>query len=192
MSRLTYYKATRPGGTDFRTGTINYAGFLASGEMLTHPETSKKDEPSTYFSVSIEPAETLIGGSWPCRLFRVEPVGRTLTHSEYKYKRCCHALRVVEELPAGLALGPNSEAVLRLIDRAGRIDYQTAQELYAAGSAAWDAARDAAWYAARYAARSAAWSAAGALVVRDLLAPEHFDILTKPWRDVIGPTWDEV
>ena len=41
----------------------------------------------------------------------------------------------------------------------------------------WDAARDAAW--------SATWSAvwgANALVVRDLISVEHFDILTAPMR----------
>ena len=36
---------------------------------------------------------------------------------------------------------------------------------------AWDAVRD----------------AAGALVVRDLIATDHYDILTRPWREVIGP-----
>ena len=47
----------------------------------------------------------------------------------------------------------------------------------AAGDAAWDAARDAA-----YAAGDAAWDAARALVVRDKITPEQFDILTVPMR----------
>ena len=66
----------------------------------------------------------------------------------------------------------------------------------AAGDAAWaDAgadAEDAAWDAAWDAAGDAAWAAAGALVVRDLIgrhgfAQEHYDALTRPWREVIGP-----
>ena len=70
----------------------------------------------------------------------------------------------------------------------------------AAWAAAWDAARaaawDAAWAAAWDAARDAAWDAARdaarALVVRDLIGPEgftqaHYDPLTRPWRQVIGP-----
>lgn len=36
MPRLTYYKATRPDGTDFRTGTIDYAAALRTGEIIRH------------------------------------------------------------------------------------------------------------------------------------------------------------
>ena len=62
----------------------------------------------------------------------------------------------------------------------------------AARGAAWDAARDAEWDAARGAARGAAWDAAGALAIRPLIGQygftqEHYDILTGPWRKVIGP-----
>ena len=45
---------------------------------------------------------------------------------------------------------------------------------HAAWDAAWDAAGAAAWYAA--------WDAAGALVVRDLISTDHFDVLTAPMR----------
>jgi hypothetical protein len=48
----TYYKATRPDGTDFRTGTIDYAAALASGEVIHHPvETMVPNDPATYLSV---------------------------------------------------------------------------------------------------------------------------------------------
>ena len=70
----------------------------------------------------------------------------------------------------------------------------------AARAAAWDAARDAAWDAARDAARDAAgdavWAAAGdaagALTIRDLISTNgypqaHYDLLTGPWRQVMGP-----
>jgi len=72
----------------------------------------------------------------------------------------------------------------------------------AARNAAWVAARHAAWDAARVAARNAAWVAAGdaagdaardaarnaalALVVRDLITPEEFEVLYGPWRKVCG------
>lgn len=53
----------------------------------------------------------------------------------------------------------------------------------AAGNAArvavWDDTWDAAWVAAR--------DAALALVVRDLISKEHYDLLTGPWAQVIGP-----
>lgn len=72
-----------------------------------------------------------------------------------------------------------------------------------AGDAGWDAAWAAAWdavgpawdagrAAARHAARDAARDAAGALVVRDLIGhhgftQEHYDTMSRPWREVIGP-----
>ncbi len=61
----------------------------------------------------------------------------------------------------------------------------------AARDAAWFAARDAAWVAARDAARDAAWDAAAGLASRDLIGPggftqERYDLLTGPWRRVIG------
>jgi hypothetical protein len=59
----------------------------------------------------------------------------------------------------------------------------------AARVAAWvatrDAARVAAWVATRDAARDAAMGAALALVVRDLIPPEDFEVLFGPWRQVI-------
>jgi hypothetical protein len=66
----------------------------------------------------------------------------------------------------------------------------------AARDAAWAAARAAAWAAARAAARDAArdaaWAAASALSVRDLIGQhgftqQHYDLLTRPWTQVIGP-----
>lgn len=65
----------------------------------------------------------------------------------------------------------------------------------ATSDAAWDATRDAASdatrAAVRVAARAAASNAARALAVRDLIGQHgftqtHYDVLTKPWRDVIG------
>lgn len=61
--------------------------------------------------------------------------------------------------------------------------------------AAWNTARISAWSSAWNAARSLAWSAAwdavSALCVRDLIGQrgftqEHYDVLTTPWRTVIG------
>ena len=130
-----YYKATRPNGLDFATGTIDYAAALASGEVIRHPAKRKvRNDPTTYLSVSVEPADCT-GFSWPCRLFRVEPVGRVGTASDLPNKRTTRALRVVEELPAHMALGPNGEAVTRLIEATRHL---TADQLtaYAARDAA--------------------------------------------------------
>lgn len=48
-----------------------------------------------------------------------------------------------------------------------------------------DAARREAWYGARVEARYAAWDALMALVVKDLITPEQFDLLYGPWASVM-------
>jgi hypothetical protein len=200
-----YYKATRLDGTDFYTGTVLYE----VGKRTTHPTSKKRtrDDPSTYLSVSTEPTDCT-GFEWPCRLFRVEGVGRAMTATRSPNKRAFLAVDVVEELPAHMVFGPQGEHVVRLIDRAARLTGDEAKQMSATWAAAWDAApcaalcaarataREAAWDAARNAARfvfgGAAGDAAMALVVRDLIGSSgfsqaHYDSLTGPWRKVIGP-----
>ena len=192
---VNYYKATHPDGLDFRTGTINYGAALVSGEVVRHPISTAMvpNDAGTYLSVSTEPADCT-GLTWPCRLLRVEPVGDVLDRLDYPHKIACLALRVVEELPAWQVLGPNGQAVVALIERASQITSNEAERL----AAAWNTARGAAWAAAGAAAwdaaGGAAWDvarAAAALVVRDLIGSEQFEALTRPWREVIGATWEE-
>jgi hypothetical protein len=99
-----------------------------------------------------------MGGSWPCRLFEVEPRGPVIGPKDHKYGTT--ALEVVAEFPAWQALGPNGEEVAALIDRARMLTKEEIKRLYAAEYAAWGAAEYAAWYAAAYAAKYAAWAAA--------------------------------
>jgi hypothetical protein len=209
---VNYYKATRPEGTDFRTGTVDYAAGLTSGEVLEHPSKPVRNNPSTYFSVSIAAADCT-GTRWPCRLFRVEPVGRVLKADNLPSKRCCCALRVVEELPAHEALGPNGEVLAALVERVSRLTVDEVRDLRAAWGSSWGAARGGAWGAARGAAwgaawggarggawgaawgaarggargaaRGAAWDAALALLTRDLISEDHFNTLYGPWAKVI-------
>ena len=184
----TYYKATRLDGRDFRTGTIDYAAALVSGEVIRHPVKRKvRNDAETYLSVSIAPADCT-GFWWPCRLFRVEPVGRVTTADDRPNKRCVSALRVVEELPAWQALGSNGEAVAAFIDRRRTMtpeqDRKLAAAWDAAGAAAWDAT-DAAWDAAG----AAAGAAAVAATVRDLITPEQYAILVRPFVDAGLGEW---
>jgi len=193
---MTYFKATRPDGTDFATGTTR----PVIGEWMPRIK-GRLELCSRGYHVSDAPAETLIGGSWPCRLFEVEiaedvPAGHIEGH-----KRVVHTYRPIRELPAWQALGPNGESVAALIDRARALTPDEAGRLFrawnAARNAAWDAARNAAGYAARNAARTAARNAAGnaagnaartaagALVVRDLITPEQFETLYCSWGSVM-------
>ena len=197
----TYYKAVKPNGTDFRTGRVLYA----VGETVTHPEPHKRDA-SGYLSVATVPTDCT-GASWPLRLFEVS-ADEVWECSTYPNKRCTHSLTVVREIDPWLALGPQGPLLVALVERAGQITADEARRLaatrYAAGdaawaaarAAAWDAARDAAWAAARAAAWDAAWyaawDAARAALVRDLIGQhgftqEMYDLLTGPWRKIIGP-----
>lgn len=213
MSEMRYFKATRPDGTDCYTGTVDYGAALKSGAVLEHPAKFCRNNPATYFSVSIAPTDCT-GMRWPCRLFRVEPVGRAWRNDVLPSKRCCSRLRVVEELPAHLALGPQGQEVAALIERAGRLTEDEVKRRAAAwaaatdpaGAAAWAAAGAAAETAARAAAGAAAWDAAGAavqtaagaaawaavaLLTRDLITTKHFNVLYGPWASVMEEATDD-
>ena len=196
-----YYKAVRPDGTDFATGTTR----PVVGEWMPRIE-GKLVLCERGYHVSDEPGETLIGGSWPCRLFEVE-INEVVPYKNVDgHKSVVHTYRPTRELPAWVALGPNGEKIAAIIARVRvltpdeqrallRAQYGgpardptrgTARDAawVAAMNAAW-AARNAAWNAAWAAARNAAWAAVLATITRDLITQEQFDTLYEPWRRVI-------
>lgn len=170
-----YFKCTRPDGTDFHTGTIDYAAALASGEPVVHPR-PHGDNASGYLSVATV-ATDCTGFRWPCRLFAVEADDAREVGSNLPNKRAVLSLRVVEELPASQVFGPNGQAVVAVIDRARTLTRDEALRLDAAREAAWDAA----WEAG---------DAALAELTRDLITPEQYDTLIGPWRSVVGEVTD--
>ena len=198
-----YYKATRLDATSFADGETRWV----VGEVTSLAEDERRTTlcKAGVLHASKEPGESLVGGSWPCRLFEVEPLGKVITSPSHPHKVGAHEWRVIRELPAWMALGPNGEAVADLIERARHLTVDEIRRLAAAWEAAWDASRDAAWVAAREAARDAArdaareaawdasrdaawvaaWDAAIALLVRDLITPEQFDLLYGPWASVM-------
>ena len=202
----SYYKATRPDGTDFYTGTVDYGAALASGDTIRLDSDETEFPGPGWLHLATVPTEC-DGMTWPCRLFEVEPVGDVHHDEDHPHKIGCREVRVLRELPAHEAFGPQGEQVAALIERARCLTAAEIKRLHAAGDAAWDAARAAAWDAARAAARYAAWDAARAaagyaagdaagyaagdaawsLVARDLISAEHYTALTGPWRSALGP-----
>ena len=184
MSVETYYKAVRPDGTDFYSGRILWDRV---GEIVEHPDPGSpgNDDAKGYLSVSVSPTDCT-AMNWPCRLLVVEPVEDAPVWEptpSLPSKRASHAWRVVRELPAYEALGPNGAEVAAFLDLLPTLTTtQWAAAWYAARYAAGDAARYAAGDAAGDAARYAAWYAALALLVRDLITTEQFDALTAPMR----------
>jgi hypothetical protein len=154
----TYYKAVDEDGRDFYSHTINYAYYAESGEWLPAKEAVPDPEcrSEDVYHVSISKADTLIGGSWPCRLFEVEAEEVCSRVN----KRGVFTMRIVRELPAWEALGPNGDAVVALIERCKALTADEAVRLQVARNAAWGTAWNATWSALWEAARGAAWNAA--------------------------------
>jgi hypothetical protein len=209
MTAETFYKATRPDGTSFFDSKTKWR--VGRITRLARPDLGMGLCSNGVLHAANDPAMTLAGGSWPCRLFEVEPRGPMTKVVNCKVGAT--SWKVVRELSAWRALGPNGEQVAALIGRASRVTFAEAQQIDAARVAAWDAARwaaardaawgatrDAAWAAARAAsdaARGATRDAAGAaaaaaagaaagLVVRDLISDEQYQLLAGPWLAVIG------
>lgn len=203
----TYYKAVRYDYGSFYDPQFKYGPV---GTVVSHPAYRRGENPSGYLSVSVEPADCT-GFRWrvdskDSRLLIVEPIGEAYKPSgSLPNKRAVKSLRVVGELPISEAFGPNGVAVVRYLESVGTVS--AAQLEVAAGNTAWGAARASAWDAARVAvwvavweaARASAWAAAGgiagsaamAVVVRDKITAEQFDVLTAPMR-AAGVVFDEL
>lgn len=212
-----FYKATRPDGTDFYSGTVDYASAVGGDPIALPVVDAPECCSSTVLHAATVPTETLIGGSWPCRLFEV--TGEPVANEEHK--RGFFSLTVVREIDAHLALGPQGREIAALIEQAGALTQADCKSLraaygaarvaargaprdaacgaaraaargaawYAAYGAAWAAARRAAWDAARRAAWDAAWDAAQAIVVRDLIGQHG---LTQDHYDTLTRPWRTV
>lgn len=216
---MTYWKATRLNGTDFHTGTVDYAAALESGVPVTAPVIGLANDHSfpgpKWLHLATVPTEC-VGMSWPCRLFEVEPaddLGGDRPRHEHKVGAT--AVRVLAEVDAHVALGPQGVQVAALIERCATLTADDVRRLdatrdatrdawgaaRATRDAAWDATWDAAWKATRGTAWKATrgtswgatWGAAWGLLVRDLIGQypgwdqAAYDLLTGPWRRTIGP-----
>ena len=179
---MTYWKAVREDGTDFYSGTVRWApeqgDIPAEGIAVAHPtSTAWGEDHSTHLCASTSPTDCT-GFKWPCRLLEMEPVAEVHEHAGSKVSAL--SWRVVRELPAMQALGPQGAAVAALIDGLRRLDAEALARLADARVAVREAGRD------------AAWVAAGALVVWDLIDPAQRTTLTAPIRTALPDLWADV
>ncbi|MFK5172673.1 hypothetical protein ACI3QN_09070 [Propionibacterium freudenreichii] len=205
------FKAVRPDGTDFHTGTVSWlpadgTPIPEGGWLVEHPHPGEVGIWDAGFYLSVSTVETDCKGfRWPARLLLVEPVGDVWTPHPDKFprKRAAHAWRVIGELPAWQLFGPQGLEVAALIEQAAHLTVAQIEDLSdaygavygvarrVAQSTARRTARGAAWAAARVAARAAARDAALDVVlgwlVKDLISVEDSRILTGPWEQVMGP-----
>ena len=205
---MTYWKATRLNGTDFHTGTVDYAAALTSGVPATVAPDSGWDEGTDFpgprwLHMATVPTEC-VGMSWPCRLFEVEPADDRGDHRpRHAHKVGATAVRVLAEVDAHVALGPQGVQVAALIDRCGTLTADEVSRLNAArGTVRGVATRDATRGIARGTARVAAWDAALYAATPDAARDTAWDAardvaLGAAWalllRDLIGqhPGWDQ-
>ena len=204
---MTYWKATRLNGTDFHTGTVDYAAALESGEPVTAPVIGLANDHRfpgpKWLHMATVPTEC-VGMSWPCRLFEVEPADDRGDHRpRHEHKIGARSVRVLREIDAHVALGPQGEQVAALIARCGTLTADEVSRLNAArGTARGVATRDATRGIARGIARVAAWDAtlyaATPGAARDVARDAARDVaLGAAWalllRDLIGqhPGWDQ-
>ncbi|AOT24388.1 hypothetical protein FDH08_gp37 [Propionibacterium phage B22] len=169
-SRL--FKAVRPDGFDFHSGTVRWlpadgAPIPEGGWLVEHPHPGEVGSWDAAFYLSASSVETdCTGFQWPALLLSVEPVGAMWTPRPDKFprKRAAHAWRVIEELPAWRLFGPQGRTVLDIIEQTAHLTKRQIAALNRALDAArdtvWDVAWNAAWHAARVAARVAARGAA--------------------------------
>ncbi|MEU6621915.1 hypothetical protein ABZ926_14220 [Streptomyces litmocidini] len=119
-----YYMATLPDGTVPRSTDAGTPVTLADhiGQVIDHPNPCKNkwydESPFSYFRTYHRLGEVLTDfWQWPARVFVVEPLGETGNWAP-RYYRCrllVHQIRVVEEIDAWQALGPNGREVDRLL-----------------------------------------------------------------------------
>lgn len=157
----TFWKATRPDGTDFHTGKIGYADALNTGTSVAPPSAQKGKFALSVAGVlhaATAPDGTLFGGEWPCRLFEV--TGEVVVSQGTKVGMV--AMTPLREVEAWRALGPQGKECGALIERADSLTADEIQRL----ATVWEAARHgraaalgAALGAARDAGRDAAYGA---------------------------------
>lgn len=117
-----FYKAIRPNGTDFQTGTINYAAATGGHTIALPHSPTPRCHTDTVLHASPEAAETLTGiGTWPCRLLLVE--GHPVTADART--RGFFKLTVHHEVDAAQALGPNAPEALAIIAAAQTLTTHT-------------------------------------------------------------------
>ena len=210
----TYFKATRPDGTDFYSGKISYFRALQDDSLVLHPLPLRPGAKQAmgYLSVATVPTDCT-GFTWPARLFEVEAPGDVWTPhpSNLPNKRATTQVRVIRELPAHELFGPQGKQCVAIIDAFDKLDDETKTALSAVRTDEWWDALDrvervayggragrAGLGAARGALRcrlvgwydgDTAYGAALAVLTRHLtneVTADDYAELTRPWRELVS------
>jgi hypothetical protein len=213
---VIYYKAVRPDGKDFATGTIDYASALGTDQAVKHPAPQRKSDYAwNYLSISTS-AGDCTGFVWDeklgARLFEVKPVGVPWTPhpGNMPNKRAVTGVRILRELPNHMLFGPQGEAIVDILGAFRKLTSAQRSNLYLSRPSDWYSAwsvvydgraSQAGLEAARYALYDrlsdfggvdvASCGAALAVLLRHTIGKDgftqaHYEALTKPWVVVTG------
>ena len=108
----------------FKTTTLDRHGFTDSdqvwreGSITSMLKNAKATEVlgSELIYASTVPGDALIGGSWPCKLFEVEPIDTVTVHKTYPNLVGAQSWWVERQLPAEQVFGPNGDAVVAMLN----------------------------------------------------------------------------
>ena len=186
-----------------------YYGFMRHGRLWGKGEDDVIEAVLKSEVSNLRPAKVVDAASvvlFPPNVFKVEPIGAGVYKVEGTTKDIGNFSPVTKTyltteqfIKVWKSL---DDAKIKKLSAARYAAWSAAR--YVAWSAAWSAARSAAWYAAWDAAwdaaRPAAWDAARyadlAVLVKDKITTEQFEILTKPWTScglsLFAEDWDEV
>ncbi len=213
---MMWYKVTRLDGSSFRDPTVTYE---VGKRVRPKPYSGKRElcgEGTLHASRSAP--EAMRYGKWPCRLFEVEgtPFVTDTDKAGFGQLRVVRELdawrvfgpngrHVVAVLDRFKVCTPDEISRLRSSWDAARTATRDAAWVATRETAretAWVATRDAVWVATwetvrgavRDAAWETAWETAWGAVIADLVGQHgytqtHHDLLTGPWRKVVG-TWN--
>ncbi len=207
---MTLYKAFRPNGRDFHTGTVDYGTAFANGETVKHPSPTVRGKSAISYLSASTVAHDLPGASWPLILWEVEFVGESWKPGDtYVNKRAGVELRGIRAVPAHLAFGPGGEHGAAIVETFQALPYDKRLELWNARPPGHVNAYDRAYSAARALGFGAlparfvlflcdgSWDtgpgAALAVLLRHSIGQKagisqaDYEALTTPWRTLIGP-----
>lgn len=109
-----YFKTTHLDGRGFEAG--DHLWMEGAVTSLLGNKKGVEVLGSELLYAATEPGNALIGGSWPCKLFEVEPIGTVTTDKRQPDVVGAHSWSVERQLPAAQVFGPNGDAVVAMLE----------------------------------------------------------------------------
>ena len=180
------YKLTRPDGTDFHSGTINYAENVGKIIRIKDYDPPESGSFARGLHACYKPLDAFsYNAEIPCRVFTVKGIGRIIKNSnKARYK----ALKVIKEVDdLDKLFGFNyTEAANPIHPFKLSPPAITPEIIFLLKS--WDSVRDSAWYSVRTSVGYSVWYSVAASVRDSVWASVRYSV----WDSVADLVWDSV